>query len=264
MDIDAVAFTGSSEVGKFFLRYSGESNMKSVSLECGGKSPNIVFADAPDLAAVAKQSAGGIFYNSGQVCDAASRLIVEDKIHDKFMDALATEAKAYTPSDPLDPKTTMGSVVDENQMKRVLGYIDKGKSEGAQVAVGGKRVMEKTGGFYVEPTVFDNVKNDMTIAREEIFGPVLTTISFKDPEEAVKIANDTIYGLGATIWTRDLTRAHMTAKAIRAGTVMVNTPGGGGIEVPFGGYKQSGFGRDKSLHALEKYTQLKTTLFRFV
>jgi gamma-glutamyl-gamma-aminobutyraldehyde dehydrogenase/4-guanidinobutyraldehyde dehydrogenase/NAD-dependent aldehyde dehydrogenase len=264
MDIDAVAFTGSSEVGKYFLRYSGESNMKTVSLECGGKSPNIVFADAPDLEAVAKMSAGGIFYNSGQVCDAASRLIVEEKVHDKFMDALTTEAKTYAPGDPLDPKTTMGSVVDEAQMKRVLGYIEKGKSEGAAVATGGKRAHEGTGGFYVEPTVFDNVKNDMTIAREEIFGPVLTTITFKNAEDAVKIANDTIYGLGATLWTRDLTRAHMTAKAIRAGTVMVNTPGGGGIEVPFGGYKQSGFGRDKSLHALEKYTQLKTTLFRFV
>jgi len=263
MDVDAVGFTGSSEVGKYFLRYSGESNMKIVSLECGGKSPNIVFADAPDLEAAAKGAVDGIFYNSGQVCDAASRLIVEASVHDKFVDTLTTLAKSYEPADPLDPKTQMGPVVDENQMKRVLGYIEKGKSQGAQVATGGKRVRESTGGFYIEPTVFDRVGSDMTIAREEIFGPVLATLTFKDADEALKIANDTIYGLGATVWTRDINKAHKTARALRAGTVMVNTPGGGGIEVPFGGYKQSGFGRDKSLHALEKYTQLKTTLFRF-
>lgn len=262
MDVDAVTFTGSTEVGKFFLKYSGESNMKIVSLECGGKSPNIVFADAPNMAEAAKNAADGIFYNSGQVCSAASRLLVEEKIHDAFVDEVKKLARLYQPSDPLDPKTEMGSLVDQTHMKRVLGYIEKGKSEGAQVAVGGAQVRKESGGFYVEPTIFDRVKNNMVIAQEEIFGPVLTTLTFRDADEAVKIANDTIYGLQASLWTNDLTKAHKTARALRAGTVMINNMDGGGIEVPFGGYKQSGFGRDKSLHALDKYTQLKNTFIQ--
>jgi acyl-CoA reductase-like NAD-dependent aldehyde dehydrogenase len=262
MDVDAVTFTGSTEVGKFFLKYSGESNMKIVSLECGGKSPNIVFADAPNMAEAAKNAADGIFYNSGQVCSAASRLLVEEKIHDAFLSEVKKVADIYQPNDPLDPKTQMGSMVDKNQMERVLGYINKGKSEGAALAAGGKQVRQNSGGFYIEPTIFDGVKNDMTIAREEIFGPVLTTLTFRDADEAVKIANDTIYGLQASLWTNDLTKAHKTARALRAGTVMINNMDGGGVEVPFGGYKQSGFGRDKSLHALDKYTQLKNTFIQ--
>jgi len=259
MDVDALAFTGSTEVGKLFLKYSAESNMKIVSLECGGKTPNIVFADAPDLETAAQGAADGIFYNSGQVCDAASRLIVEDKIHDVFLAKVAALAKNYAPGDPLDEKTQMGSMVDATQTKRVLGFIEKGKAEGAALALGGRQVRQETGGFYIEPTIFDRVENRMTIAREEIFGPVLSTIVFKTPEEAVKLANDSKYGLEANLWTNDLTKAHKIARSLRAGTVTINSRDGGGIEVPFGGYKQSGFGRDKSLHALDKYTQLKTT-----
>jgi gamma-glutamyl-gamma-aminobutyraldehyde dehydrogenase/4-guanidinobutyraldehyde dehydrogenase/NAD-dependent aldehyde dehydrogenase len=259
MDVDALAFTGSTEVGKLFLKYSAESNMKIVSLECGGKTPNIVFADTPDLDTAAQGAADGIFYNSGQVCDAASRLIVEDKIHDVFLAKVTALAKNYAPGDPLDEKTQMGSMVDATQTKRVLGFIEKGKAEGAALTLGGRQVRQETGGFYIEPTIFDGVENRMTIAREEIFGPVLSTILFKTPEEAVKLANDSKYGLEANLWTNDLTKAHKIARSLRAGTVTINSRDGGGIEVPFGGYKQSGFGRDKSLHALDKYTQLKTT-----
>jgi 4-guanidinobutyraldehyde dehydrogenase / NAD-dependent aldehyde dehydrogenase len=259
MDVDALAFTGSTEVGKLFLKYSAESNMKIVSLECGGKTPNIVFADTPDLDTAAQGAADGIFYNSGQVCDAASRLIVEDKIHDVFLAKVTALAKNYAPGDPLNEKTQMGAMVDATQTKRVLGFIEKGKAEGATLALGGRQVRQETGGFYIEPTIFDRVENRMTIAREEIFGPVLSTITFKTPEEAVRIANDSKYGLEANLWTNDLTKAHKIARSLRVGTVTINSRDGGGIEVPFGGYKQSGFGRDKSLHALDKYTQLKTT-----
>jgi gamma-glutamyl-gamma-aminobutyraldehyde dehydrogenase/4-guanidinobutyraldehyde dehydrogenase/NAD-dependent aldehyde dehydrogenase len=250
MDVDAITFTGSTEIGKLFLKYSGESNMKVVSLECGGKTPNIVFADTPDLDAAARGAADGIFYNSGQVCDAASRLLVEDKIHDAFLSKVAGLAKNYTPADPLDEKTQMGAMVDGTQTKRVLNYINKGKEEGAALVLGGKQVRQDTGGFYIEPTIFDAVDNRMTIAREEIFGPVLSTIRFKTAEEAVKLANESSYGLEANLWTNDLSKAHKIARSLRAGTVTINTRDGGGIEVPFGGYKQSGFGRDKSLHAL--------------
>ena len=262
-DVDALAFTGSTEVGKFFLKYSAESNMKAVSLECGGKTPNIVFADTPDLDAAARGAADGIFYNSGQVCDAASRLLVEDRIHDRFLARVAELADQYRPGDPLDAKTKMGAMVDATQTGRVLNYIDRGKQEGAALVKGGNQVRHETGGFYIEPTIFDRVENRMTIAREEIFGPVLSTFTFRTPEEAVTMANDSNYGLEANLWTNDLTKAHRIARALRAGTVTVNNRDGGGIEVPFGGYKQSGFGRDKSLHAIEKYTQLKTTYISF-
>jgi gamma-glutamyl-gamma-aminobutyraldehyde dehydrogenase/4-guanidinobutyraldehyde dehydrogenase/NAD-dependent aldehyde dehydrogenase len=259
MDVDALAFTGSTEIGKMFLRYSGESNMKIVSLECGGKTPNIVFADTPDLDAAAAGAVDGIFYNAGQVCDAASRLLVEEKIHDAFLDKVRALADAYAPGDPLEEKTKMGAIVDRKQTERALSYIAKGKTEGAVLMSGGKRVREETGGFYIEPTIFDRVENRMTIAREEIFGPVLSAISFSTPEDAVRLANDSIFGLEANLWTNDLTRAHRMAKALHAGTVTINARDRGGMEIPFGGYKQSGFGRDKSLHALEKYTQLKAT-----
>jgi gamma-glutamyl-gamma-aminobutyraldehyde dehydrogenase/4-guanidinobutyraldehyde dehydrogenase/NAD-dependent aldehyde dehydrogenase len=261
-DVDAITFTGSTVVGKLFLRYAGESNMKSVSLECGGKTPVLVFADAPDLDSAAAGAADGIFYNSGQVCDANSRLLVDERIHDALLEKIAAYAKSYAPGDPLDMKTKMGTIVDKVQTGRVLSYIDKGKSEGARLALGGNQVRSETGGFYIEPTIFDRVDNRMTIAREEIFGPVLSTIVFKDADEAVKIANDSAYGLEANLWTNDLSKAHRIARALRAGTVTINTRDGGGIEVPFGGYKQSGFGRDKSLHALSKYTQLKTTYIK--
>ncbi len=262
MDVDALTFTGSTEVGKLFLKYAAESNMKSVSLECGGKTPNIVFADAPDLDDAAKGAADGIFYNSGQVCDAASRLLVEDSIHDEFLSKVTAFAKRYQPGDPLNERTQMGAMVDGTQTQRVLGFINAGKNEGAKLALGGKQVRQETGGYYIEPTIFDGVDNQMSIAREEIFGPVLSTITFRTEEEAILLANDSKYGLEANLWTNDLSKAHSMARALRAGTVTVNTRDGGGIEVPFGGYKQSGYGRDKSLHAFHKYTQLKTTYIK--
>jgi acyl-CoA reductase-like NAD-dependent aldehyde dehydrogenase len=259
MDVDCVAFTGSAEVGKFFLRYSGESNMKRVSLECGGKTPNIIMADCPDLDAAATAAAWGIFFNQGEVCNAGSRLIVEEPIKDAVLEKIFAVGKSLQPGDPLDPKTAMGAMVDKTQMERVLGYIDKGKTEGAKLVFGGARARSETGGYYIEPTVFDQVKNNMTIAQEEIFGPVLSTITFKSPEEAVKIGNDTIYGLAAAVWTRDINKALKAARALRAGVVWVNCFDNGHISSPFGGFKQSGFGRDKSLHAMEKYTEIKAT-----
>ncbi|HAD24567.1 MAG TPA: aldehyde dehydrogenase PuuC [Alphaproteobacteria bacterium] len=259
MDVDAISFTGSTEVGKYFLKYAGDSNMKVVSLECGGKSPNIVFGDAPNLDAAAQQAGMSIFFNSGQVCVASSRLLVQEDIKDEFLEKVKAVGQFMQPNNPLDPSTMMGSMVDKTQTERVLGYIEAGEKEGAKVSLGGKQVRQNSGGEYIEPTIFDNVKNDMKIAQEEIFGPVLSTLTFKDPEEAVKIANDSIYGLQACLWTNDLTKAHKIARKLRAGTVNINNTNGGGNVMPFGGYKQSGIGRDGSLHALEKYTQLKST-----
>ncbi len=259
MDVDMLTFTGSTQVGKYFLKYSGESNMKQVSLECGGKSPNIVFADCHNLDAAAQGAASGIFFNSGQVCVAASRLLVEDSIRDEFVEKVKALGDKMMPGDPLDPATTMGSMVDAEQATRVMNYVGIGNQEGASLLRGGSRVLEDTGGFYVEPTIFGNVRNDMTIAQEEIFGPVLAVMTFKDAEEAIRIANDSIYGLQAYLWTSDVKKVHTLSRRLRAGSVLVNTTSGGDITLPFGGYKQSGIGRDKSIHGLEKYTQLKTT-----
>lgn len=259
MDVDCITFTGSTEVGKYFLRYAGESNMKRVSLECGGKSPNIIMADAPDLDAAATAAAWGIFFNQGEVCNAGSRLIVEESVKDRVLEKIFAVGKKLAPGDPLDPKTGLGAMVDETQTRRVLGYIDAGQKEGANLVFGGKRVKTETGGCYIEPTVFDGVKNSMKIAQEEIFGPVLSTITFKDADEAVRIGNDTIYGLAAAVWTKDITKAFRASRALRAGVVWVNCFDNGHISSPFGGFKQSGFGRDKSLHAMDKYTELKTT-----
>ena len=259
MDVDSVSFTGSTEVGKLFLKYAAESNMKQVSLECGGKSPHIVMADAPDLDTVAKSAAFGIYFNQGEVCNAGSRLLVHESIRDELVEKVMCVSQRMQPGNPLDPKTTMGAMVDGAQTDRVMGYIDTGKTEGAELKMGGQRAREDSGGFYIEPTLFDKVDNSMTIAQDEIFGPVLATLAFKDEDEAVRIGNDTIYGLAAAVWTRDISTAHRVARRIRAGTVWVNTYDAVDMTTPFGGYKQSGFGRDRSLHALEKYTQLKTT-----
>ncbi|MGE0491889.1 MAG: aldehyde dehydrogenase [Vulcanimicrobiota bacterium] len=258
-DIDGVAFTGSAEIGKLFMQYSGQSNMKRVSLECGGKSPHIILADCHDLDAAARSAAFGIFFNQGEVCNAGSRLLVEESVKDEVLEKVMAWGKKLMPGDPLDPRTKMGAMVSSEQMQRVLGYIEKGQNEGAKLVMGGSRVMTESGGFYVEPTVFDGVDNKMTIAQEEIFGPVLSTITFKDLDEALRIGNDTMYGLAAAVWTRDITKAHKAARSLRAGTVWVNCFDHGSLAVPFGGYKQSGFGRDKSLHAMDKYTELKTT-----
>ena len=259
MDVDCIAFTGSAEVGKYFLKYAGESNMKRVSLECGGKTPNIVMADAPDLDAAATAAAWGIFFNQGEVCNAGSRLLVEESVKDQLLEKVMAVGKAMRVGDPLDPKTQMGAIVDDTQLDRIMGYIDTGKTEGAKLTMGGERILADSGGYYVAPTVFDDVANDMTIARDEIFGPVLSTITFKEPEEAIRIGNDTMYGLASAVWTSDINKAMKAARSLRAGSVWVNCFDAGDMTTPFGGYKQSGFGRDKSLHALEKYTELKTT-----
>jgi acyl-CoA reductase-like NAD-dependent aldehyde dehydrogenase len=259
MDVDCVTFTGSHEVGKLFLRYAGESNMKRVSCECGGKSPQIVMADAPDLDAAAKAAAMGIFFNQGEVCNAGSRLLVDARVKDQVIAKVIEIGKAMQPGDPLDPKTRMGAIVDRTQLDRVMGYIEAGKKEGAALVHGGERVNEQSGGYFVAPTVFDKVASAMRIAQEEIFGPVLSVLTFTDEDDAIRLGNDTIYGLAAAIWTRDITKAHRAARRLRAGTVWINCFDHGDISVPFGGYKQSGFGRDKSLHAIEKYQQLKTT-----
>ena len=257
-DVDAAGFTGSTEVGKLFLRYAGESNMKRVSLECGGKAPHLVLPDCPDLDGAAAAAAEGVFYNQGESCTAASRLLVHESIRDDFVARVVDKGAAYQPGDPLDPATRMGALVDATQFARVLRYIETGRQAGASCVLGGQRALEETGGYFVEPTVLDPVKPTDTVAQEEIFGPVLSVIGFRDLDEAVAIANGTIYGLNGAVWTRDITVALTLARRIRAGTVAINTYDDGDITVPFGGYKQSGFGRDRSLHAFDKYTELKT------
>ncbi|NNB41945.1 aldehyde dehydrogenase [Pseudomonas chlororaphis] len=259
MDVDVLAFTGSTAVGKQLLVYSGQSNMKRVWLEAGGKSPNVVFADAPDLRAAAEAAASAIAFNQGEVCTAGSRLLVERSIRDQFIPLLVDAIKAWKPGHALDPQTRVGALVDQRQLDNVLRYIDIGKEQGGQLLAGGARTLENTGGLYVEPTIFDGVTNAMTIAREEIFGPVLSVISFDTEEEALTIANDSIFGLAAGVWTSNLSRAHRFARGLRAGSVWVNQYDGGDMTAPFGGFKQSGNGRDKSLHAFDKYTELKAT-----
>ncbi|MGI9528855.1 MAG: aldehyde dehydrogenase [Acidimicrobiia bacterium] len=259
-DVDAVAFTGSTEVGKLFLRYAGESNMKRVSAETGGKTPNIIFADAPDLDFAVGAVGFSIFWNTGEMCIAGSRLMVERPIYDEVVERVAAAASGWMPGDPLDPATKAGPVVSVEQLDRVTGYIDLGVEQGARLVAGGGRTLEDTGGYFVEPTVFADVRNDMAIATDEIFGPVLSIIPFDTDEEALTTANDTRFGLLAAVWTQNLGRAHTMAAKLEAGTVWINNFDTSGIVAPFGGYKESGFGgKDKSLHALDKYTNLKTT-----
>jgi gamma-glutamyl-gamma-aminobutyraldehyde dehydrogenase len=261
-DVDAIGFTGSTRVGRKMLEYAGRSNLKRVYNELGGKSAFLVFPDFDDLDRCAETVAASMFFNQGESCNAPSRLLVHDSIADDFARRVAAQAPKYRPADPLDARTVMGALVDDAQMRTVLAYIDAGRAEGAELLAGGAQARRESGGCYVEPTVFAGVRNDMRIAREEIFGPVLGIIRFDDEAEAIRLANDSAYGLQASVWSSHIDRAHRVARALRAGTVHVNQYDEDDITVPFGGYKQSGNGRDKSLHALDKYTELKTTWLR--
>ncbi|MFQ3334148.1 MAG: gamma-glutamyl-gamma-aminobutyraldehyde dehydrogenase [Woeseiaceae bacterium] len=258
MDVDVIAFTGSGVVGRKILEYSARSNLKRVYLELGGKSPNIVFADTQDIDKAVTQSLGGIFRNSGQVCVAGSRLIIEEAIADEFTDKLINESKKLIVGDPLDITSNIGAIASQDQLTKNLSYVKSAMAEGALLKSGGKQINQELGGFYMEPTVFSNINSDMQIAQEEVFGPVLSILTCKDEAEAVKIANATVYGLAAAVWTADLSKAHRMVRSIRAGVVHVNCYGGADLTVPLGGVKQSGNGHDRSLHAIEKYTDLKT------
>src|SRR5918993_1523816 len=258
-DVDCLAFTGSTEVGRRFLHYAADSNLKRVLLELGGKSPQLVFPDVDDVASIAANIAVAIFWNMGENCSAGSRLLVHRSVKERLLEALLAELASWPVGDPLDPDTRIGALINRGQLDTVLRYIDIGRREGARVVTGGQRILEDTGGFFVPPTVFDNVRNDMTIAREEIFGPVLSVIEFDTEAEAVAIANDTPYGLAASLYTRDLNVAHRVARDLQAGVIGVNAYSEGDMTTPFGGYKLSGFGgHDKSLHAHDQYTETKT------
>ena len=254
--IDKISFTGETETGKSILR-AAAGTLKRVSMELGGKSPNVVFADA-DLEAAARGAVNAIFYGKGELCSAGSRLLVEESVHDALIEKVAERARKMVPADPLDPKTRLGSLVSEKQRDNVARYVEKGKSEGARIVAGGNRAAVGGKGAFFEATVFDGVTPEMTIAREEIFGPVLATLTFKDEADAVAVGNSTIYGLAAAVWSRDVKKALRTAKALKAGTVWINAYNLYDPGLPFGGYKQSGFGRERGHYALEEYTEVKS------
>lgn len=260
-DIDLVAFTGSTEVGRRFLEYSAASNLKRIVLECGGKNPQVVMSDVSDIQAVAENVLASAFWNMGENCSAGSRLIVHRSIKDALLEEMQRQLDAdWKTGDPLDPAVNLGALVEQAHMEKVLSHIEQAKAEGLAVLTGGERTLQESGGFFVAPTIFDNVPKDSAIAREEIFGPVLAVIPFDTEEEAIEIANDTCYGLAASLWSDNLSTAHRMASAIRAGTISVNCFSEGDITTPFGGYKQSGFGgRDKSVYAHDQYCELKTT-----
>ena len=259
MDVDKISFTGSVRTARALLKASSETNLKRVSLELGGKSPNIIFPDCNREAAL-NRAFWGIFANKGEICSAASRLLLHEDIHDEFLDAMVKKANQLKVGDPLDKATGMGSQISQVQMDRILGYIESGKQEGAKLLCGGERDTEASNakGFFVKPTIFSEVKPEMKIAQEEIFGPVLSAIRFRTPEEAIAIANGTIYGLVSAVWTRDIQLAHRMAADMKAGSVWINTYNGFDTASPFGGYKQSGFGRDLGQYALEQYTNVKS------
>jgi acyl-CoA reductase-like NAD-dependent aldehyde dehydrogenase len=254
-EVDKVAFTGSTEVGKTVMRLASNSNLKRVSLELGGKAPNIVFADC-DIEAAVNGAMRGIFFNQGEVCCAGSRLFLEEKIHDQFLSQLKTRVEKMVIGNPLDPKTQMGAQVSKEQFNKILGYIEQGQKEGAKLVTGGSPAHPK--GYFIKPTVLEGVNNQMTVAREEIFGPVVCAIPFKNQDDLHRQANDTVYGLSAGIWTRDIGKAHRLAKEIKAGTIWVNCYNCFDAASPFGGFKQSGFGRELGKYALELYTQVKS------
>jgi len=256
-DVDALTFTGSGEIGKMFMAYAAQSNMKRVSLECGGKSPNIIFADAPDIDTAARNAAFGIFYNQGEVCAAGSRLVVQESIKDEVLEKVIGWARKMQPGDPLDPKSRAGAIVSLEQTERICGYIAKGSQQGARLALGGKQVLTQTGGFYIEPTIFDGVAGDMTIAREEIFGPVLCILPYDTEEEAIRVANDTPYGLSSYVFGDTHEHANKVGRRIRAGNVHLN---GASLDVcgSFGGYKQSGLGREWGAFGFEEFLEVKS------
>ncbi|MFW6869468.1 aldehyde dehydrogenase [Nocardioides sp. CPCC 206347] len=257
-DVDVLAFTGSTEVGRYFLQYAGQSNLKQVWLECGGKSPHLVFADAVDLAETARHTAAGIWFNQGAVCSAHSRVLVERSVHEEFVSLVAAEAASYAPGDPLDPAAGMGAIVSPEQTDGIMGFVDEARASGARLVTGGERITRDGSDCYVQPTVFDDVDPASALAREEVFGPVLAITPFDTEAEALGLANDSAYGLAASVATGSLGRAHRLVEQIHAGTVTVNGVDAFSAWTPFGGFKGSGFGRDLSLHALDKYVGLKT------
>lgn len=264
MDVDGLFFTGSTQVGKYFMEYSAQSNLKRLGLELGGKSPNIILSSYRDTKHAATTSAQSAFFNQGEMCTCPSRLIVERAIHEDVVETLVEVSKSFVPADPLDPATTMGAMVDARHTDRVMSFVETAKQDGADVITGGVRSRQDTGGSYIAPTTFDNATNDMRIAQEEIFGPMLTVIPVDTVDEAIKTANDSCYGLASAVWTDDLATAHKVSKNIRAGLVYVNCYDCDDMTTPFGGFKESGIGRDKSLHALDKYVELKTTWMNVV
>ncbi len=258
MDVDVLVFTGSGGTGRCLLEYSARSNLKRCYLELGGKSPNIIFNDAPDLVQAAKVSAAGIFRNSGQICVAGSRLLVQQDIHEEFVAEIAKQARAFRVGNPLDLDSQIGAVHSLPELESNLDFVSKAEAEGAELRTGGKRILSETGGYYMEPTVMNGVKPTDNLFQNEVFGPVLAVTPFNDEEDALRLANDSVYGLAAGMWTSNLSRAHRMVAGIRAGVVHVNTYGGADGTVPLGGVRQSGNGHDKSLHAMEKYFDLKT------
>ncbi|MGX1021267.1 gamma-glutamyl-gamma-aminobutyraldehyde dehydrogenase [Pseudomonas sp. Y3 TE3536] len=261
-DVDCLVFTGSTQVGKYFMQYSAQSNLKQVWLECGGKSPNLVFDTCQDLDLAAEKAAFGIFFNQGEVCSANSRLYVQRSIHDAFIERLQAKARQWMPGNPLDPASRAGAIVDAEQTGRIKAAIDRAHAQGAQLVCGGRRLTIDGSDNYIEPSIFAGVDGSMSLAREEVFGPVLAVSAFDTEEQAVRLANDSVYGLAASVWSDDFNQVHRVARALKAGTVSVNTVDALDVTVPFGGGKQSGFGRDLSLHSFDKYSQLKTTWYQ--
>jgi gamma-glutamyl-gamma-aminobutyraldehyde dehydrogenase len=262
MNVDMLSFTGSTEVGRFFLKYAAESNLKRITLEMGGKSPQVVLADAPDLDRVAEQVLFAGLVNMGENCSCGSRLLVDRSVRDDLVERLVDGLKAWPVGDPQDPETRLGPMIERPHLDKVLGYIEAGRAEGARVVTGGERTRTDSGGYFVAPTIFDDVRNTMRIAREEIFGPIISLVPFDDEDEAVALANQTNYGLAASVYTTNLDRAIRVSRAIKAGTVGVNAYSEGDVTTPFGGFKESGFGgRDKGLEAFDQYTEKKTIWF---